>query len=78
MPRAKGTANYKVDVLIQVVEELLPNGAQGWQEAAFLYQHQKRAGMKIRAQWYFNLYDLGSKFITYIVYFFNPRLWSSK
>jgi hypothetical protein len=40
MPRAKGTANYKVDVLIQVVEELLPNGAQGWQEAAFLYQHR--------------------------------------
>jgi hypothetical protein len=39
MPRAKGTTNYKVDMLILVVEELLPNGAQGWQEAAALYQH---------------------------------------
>jgi len=38
MPRAKGKANYKTDVLIQVVEELLPNGAQGWTEVARLYQ----------------------------------------
>jgi hypothetical protein len=30
MPQAKGKANYKVDALILVVEELLPNGAQGW------------------------------------------------
>jgi hypothetical protein len=29
-----------VDVLIQVVEEKLPNGAQGWQEVAFLYQQR--------------------------------------
>jgi hypothetical protein len=27
-----------VDALIQVVEELLPNGAQGWEEVAPLYQ----------------------------------------
>jgi hypothetical protein len=40
MPRAKGRANYKVDVLILVVEELLSNGTQGWQEAATLYQHR--------------------------------------
>jgi hypothetical protein len=41
MPQAKGKANYKVDALILVVEEqeLLPNGAQGWQEAVTLYQH---------------------------------------
>jgi hypothetical protein len=37
LPGAKGAANYKVDVLILVVEELLPHGAQGWQEAATLY-----------------------------------------
>jgi hypothetical protein len=30
MPQAKGKANYKVETLIQVVEEKLPNGAQGW------------------------------------------------
>ncbi len=35
--QAKGKANYKVDALILVVEELLPNGAQGWQEVATLY-----------------------------------------
>jgi hypothetical protein len=39
MPRAKGKANYKVETLIQVVEEKLPNGAQGWIEVAALYQH---------------------------------------
>jgi hypothetical protein len=39
MPGAKGKANYKVEALIQVVEELLPNGAQGWQEVSALYQH---------------------------------------
>jgi hypothetical protein len=38
MPRAKGKANYKTDALIQVVEELLPYGAQGWTEVARLYQ----------------------------------------
>jgi hypothetical protein len=38
MPRAKGKANCKTDALIQVVEELLPNGVQGWTEAATLYQ----------------------------------------
>jgi len=40
MPRSKGKQNYKVDLLIQVVEEKLPNGAHGWQEVAFLYQQQ--------------------------------------
>jgi len=38
MPRGKGKANYKVDTLILVVEELLPNGAQSWAEVAALYQ----------------------------------------
>ena len=39
MPQAKGKANYKVETLIQVVEEKLPNGSQGWIEVACLYQH---------------------------------------
>jgi hypothetical protein len=34
MPRAKGKVYYKADSLIQVVEEKLPNGAQGWVEVA--------------------------------------------
>jgi len=38
MPRSKGKANYKVDVLILIVEEKLPNGAHAWQEVAALYQ----------------------------------------
>jgi hypothetical protein len=38
LPRSKGKANYKVDILILVVEEKLPNGAQAWQEVAALYQ----------------------------------------
>jgi hypothetical protein len=43
MPRAKGTANYKVYVLILVVEELLPNDAQGWQVAAAPFpQHEQQ------------------------------------
>jgi hypothetical protein len=39
MPQVEGKANYKVDALIQVVEEKLPKGAQVWQEVAALYQH---------------------------------------
>ena len=38
MPQAKGKANYKTDALILVVEELLPNRAQGWTEVERLYQ----------------------------------------
>ena len=40
MPRAKGKANYKVDIIIQVVESVLPNGMQSWQEVATIYQHR--------------------------------------
>jgi hypothetical protein len=28
VPRSKGKVNYKVDMLIMVVKEMLPNGAQ--------------------------------------------------
>ena len=37
MPRGKGKANYKVGLLIEVVEQKLPQGALGWQEVAALY-----------------------------------------
>ncbi len=39
IPQAKGKVNYKVETLIQAVEEKLPNKAQGWIEATALYQH---------------------------------------
>jgi hypothetical protein len=45
MPRSKGKANYKVDLLILVVEEKLPNGAQAWQEVAALYQARSGEGL---------------------------------
>jgi hypothetical protein len=48
MPRAKGKANYKVEALIQVVEEKLPNGVQGWVEVAALYQHRSSGELVLR------------------------------
>jgi hypothetical protein len=45
MPRSKGKANYKVDLLILVVEEKLPNGAHAWQEVAALYQARSRESL---------------------------------
>ena len=42
MPRARGKANYKVELLIEVVEEKLPQGALGWQEVAALYQFRSQ------------------------------------
>ena len=44
MPRAKGKANYKVELLIEVIEEKLPQGALGWQEVAALYQFLSQEG----------------------------------
>jgi hypothetical protein len=38
MPRARGKANYKVELLISIIEEKLPQGSMGWQEVAALYQ----------------------------------------
>jgi hypothetical protein len=37
--QSKSKANYNVVILILLVEEKLPNGAQVWQEVAALYQH---------------------------------------
>ena len=42
MPRGKGKANYKVAILIEVVEEKLPQGALGWQEVAALYHFRSQ------------------------------------
>ncbi len=38
MPRARSKANYKVELLISIIEEKLPQGSMGWQEVAALYQ----------------------------------------
>ena len=38
MGRRKGAVNYKNEVLIKIVGELLPNGEYGWQAVAIAYQ----------------------------------------
>ena len=40
MPRAKGAKNYKNDLLIPIVAEILPNGEFGWSAVALAYQEQ--------------------------------------
>jgi hypothetical protein len=42
MPIAWRKTNYKVELLIDVVEEKFPQGALGWQEVATLYQFQSQ------------------------------------
>jgi hypothetical protein len=44
MPRskAKGAKNYKNEVLIPIVAEILPNGEYGWSAVALAYQEQAR------------------------------------
>ena len=39
MPRRKGSVNYKNDVLIQIISEILPNGEYGWNAVATAYQN---------------------------------------
>ena len=56
MPRGKGKANYKVGLLIEVVEQKLPQGALGWQEVAALYHVRSQEGIlrdheDIRCYW---------------------------
>jgi hypothetical protein len=36
MGRRKGAVNYKNNVLIKIVGEILPNGEYGWQAVALL------------------------------------------
>jgi hypothetical protein len=42
MPRARGAKNYKNDLLIPIVAEILPNGDYGWTAVALAYQEQAR------------------------------------
>ena len=42
MPRANGAKNYKNDLLIPIVAEILPNGDYGWTAVALAYQEQAR------------------------------------
>ncbi len=36
----KGAVNYKNEVLIKIVSEILPNGEYGWQVVANAYQEE--------------------------------------
>jgi hypothetical protein len=38
MTRHSGKVNYNINMLIDVVEDKLPQGALGWQEVAVVYQ----------------------------------------
>ena len=40
MPRAKGAKNYKNDLLIPIIAEILPNGEYSWSAVALAYQEQ--------------------------------------
>ena len=40
MPRAKGAKNYKNDILIPIITEILPNGEFGWAAVTLAYQEQ--------------------------------------
>ncbi len=42
MPRKKGSVNYKNDLLIDIVADILPNGEFGWQTVALAYQEQSQ------------------------------------
>jgi len=42
MPRVRGAKNYKNELLIPIVAEILPNGEYGWQAVAMAYQEQSR------------------------------------
>jgi hypothetical protein len=42
MPRKKGSVNYKNELLIDIVEDVLPNGEYGWQTIALAYQEQSK------------------------------------
>jgi hypothetical protein len=42
MPRTKGAVNYKNDMLINIISEILPNGEYGWQAVSFAYHEQSK------------------------------------
>ena len=60
MPRKKGAVNYKNDVLIGIVEEILPNGQIAWEAVGAAYQKQsnekeERDWNDIKKHWMKNL-----------------------
>jgi hypothetical protein len=60
MPRQVGTRNYKNDVLISIILEILPNGEYGWEAVAIAYQEQSREECKrdtddLKRHWIRNL-----------------------
>jgi hypothetical protein len=60
MPRKKGAVNYKNDVLINIVEEILLNGELGWEVVAIAYQAKSNEEMQqdttdVKKQWMKNL-----------------------
>ena len=42
MGRRKGAVNYKNNVLIKIVGEILPNSEYGWQAVANAYQEETK------------------------------------
>ncbi len=42
MPRLKGAVNYKNDILINIILEILPNGEYDWQAVSFAYHEQSK------------------------------------
>jgi hypothetical protein len=60
MPQKKGTVNYKNDVLIDIVEEILPNSELGWEAVAIAYQAKSNEEMQqnttdVKKHWMKNL-----------------------
>ena len=54
--RPPGAINYQNNVLIAIVEQLLPQGLEGWREVALEYQRQTskavlRRGEDVRDNW---------------------------
>ncbi len=42
MPRKKGLVNYKNELLINIMADVLPNSEYGWQTVALAYQEQSK------------------------------------
>jgi hypothetical protein len=42
MSRTKGAVNYKNEMLINIISEILPNGEYGWQAVSFAYHEQSK------------------------------------
>ncbi len=60
MPRKKGVVNYKNNVLINIIEEILPNGELGWEAVAIPYQGKSNEEMQqdttdVKKHWMKNL-----------------------